>query len=122
MADLAERLAQLLDLVAAIAEQRPLPPVWMGGFFSPGAFITATRQAVAARRECSLEDLALRVRVGDKEQLQGEEDTFVITRTWREGALRVPAASKASAPGLTTLPPMQRPCWRALPGSRTVSR
>lgn len=121
MADFAERLTQLLDLVAAIAGQRALPPVWMGGFFSPGAFITATRQAVAARRECSLEDLALHVRVGDKEQLQGEEDTFVITRTC---GLRVPLLAASSGPCADDhLPrPAQRPCWRARPGSRTASR
>ena len=34
-------------------------PLWLGGLFAPEAFITATRQEVSQRLECSLEELTL---------------------------------------------------------------
>ena len=37
-------------------------PLWLGGLFAPEAFITATRQEVSQRLECSLEELTLQGR------------------------------------------------------------
>jgi dynein heavy chain 1, cytosolic len=57
--DLARRLAQL-DSLAEIDNLANVE-VWLGGLFFPEAYITATRQAVAHRKQWSLETLDLRL-------------------------------------------------------------
>ena len=57
--DLARRLAQL-DSLAEIDNLANVE-VWLGGLFFPEAYITATRQVVAHRKQWSLETLYLRL-------------------------------------------------------------
>ena len=42
--------------------------VWIGGLFTPEAFITATRQSVAQSRNWSLEELVLSFTVYDDDE------------------------------------------------------
>ncbi|RKP12605.1 dynein heavy chain domain-containing protein [Piptocephalis cylindrospora] len=68
--------------------------VWLGGLFNPGAFITATRQAVAQRHAWSLEELTLRLDLSSGEEDEGaegggmkhEEDRFAVSGLRLEGA------------------------------------
>lgn len=63
--DLAKRLAHLEDLSAPGPKTGPsASPYWLGGMFSPDAFITASRQHVAQALSCSLEELKLSLVVG----------------------------------------------------------
>lgn len=59
IADLARRLSQL-DGIAGMDNLGNIE-VWLGGLFYPEAYITATRQAVAHRKQWSLETLSLRL-------------------------------------------------------------
>lgn len=68
--DFAARLAQL----QTIATSTPNQSVWLGGLFQPEAFVTATRQAIAHKDGCSLEQLVLQL---DVEQNNGA-DAFVV--------------------------------------------
>ncbi|KAI7858782.1 dynein heavy chain [Circinella umbellata] len=69
MADLKSRLEQ----VESIAHETSYGDieVWTGGLFSPEAYITATRQAIAQRNKWSLEELILEVDIGSQKQEQG---------------------------------------------------
>jgi dynein heavy chain 1 len=62
IADLARRLAQL-DSITGMDNLNDVE-VWLGGLFYPEAYITATRQAVAHRKQWSLETLHLRLDIG----------------------------------------------------------
>lgn len=65
--DFAKRLSHLEALNRAGASSgKDVLAYWLGGFFSPDAFITATRQHVASALSCSLEELQLTLVVGDK--------------------------------------------------------
>ncbi|KAJ3411544.1 hypothetical protein HDV05_002063 [Chytridiales sp. JEL 0842] len=56
--DFNRRLEQLQSLASSSS---PLQlPIWLGGLFSPEAYITAFRQAVAQKKQLSLEQLHLR--------------------------------------------------------------
>lgn len=55
------RLAQL----ERIGGTTGLDSAWLGGFFQPEAYITATRQAVAHARGWSLEQLVLHLEMED---------------------------------------------------------
>lgn len=57
--DLSRRLSQL-DSIAGMDNLNNVE-VWLGGLFYPEAYITATRQAVAHRKQWSLETLSLRL-------------------------------------------------------------
>ena len=63
--DLAQRLAQLQEVIAAAKGGGPASlrggDYWIGGLFNPDAFITATRQCVAQANFWSLEDLKLKL-------------------------------------------------------------
>jgi len=64
-------------------------PLWLGGLFAPEAFITATRQEVSQRLECSLEELTLKVTIGgESEDLIADSDfgSFMVHRLNLEGA------------------------------------
>ncbi|KAG5186150.1 dynein heavy chain [Tribonema minus] len=97
--DLARRLAHLEALAAAPVGAPTRKRYWLGGLFSPEAFVTATRQHVAQLRRCSLESLTLRFSVGgaradaaaEAEADGGAADadadaTFLITGLLLEGA------------------------------------
>ena len=49
--------------------------LWLGGFFFPEAFMTATRQATSQRHKWSLDELTLQIKVGS----QPDEDSFVVS-------------------------------------------
>jgi len=64
-------------------------PLWLGGLFAPEAFITATRQEVSQRLECSLEELTLQVSIGgESEAALADSDfgSFMVHRLNLEGA------------------------------------
>ncbi|PIC53068.1 hypothetical protein B9Z55_002921 [Caenorhabditis nigoni] len=62
MADLNTRLKQLMHIGAADNLKRET--FWLGGTFSPEAYITATRQQVAQANTWSLEQLNLHIHIG----------------------------------------------------------
>ncbi|KAJ8651627.1 hypothetical protein O0I10_012803 [Lichtheimia ornata] len=78
IADLNSRLEQ----VASIAQETNLDQmqVWMGGLFSPEAYITASRQATAQRHKWSLEELVLEVDIGA--ECDGQQPGYYI-RGWK---------------------------------------
>ncbi|OQR92538.1 dynein heavy chain [Achlya hypogyna] len=59
--DLARRLAQLQALAPMPANEllQSADGIWLGGLVAPEAFVTATRQVLAAELRCSLDELAL---------------------------------------------------------------
>ncbi|KAJ1541096.1 hypothetical protein HK405_010895, partial [Cladochytrium tenue] len=57
-------------------------PVWIGGLFTPEAYITASRQAVAQKNQWSLEELRLEVAVTD----EPGANAFILTGMKLEGA------------------------------------
>ena len=69
VADLAQRLAQLDEVTRTDSFERFA--VTLGLLFTPGAYLTATRQAVARRTRVSLENLRLDLRVNDDGQASG---------------------------------------------------
>ncbi|KAK0531052.1 dynein heavy chain [Tilletia horrida] len=69
IADLAQRLAQL-EAVSKEARYERFS-VTLGLLFAPGAYLTATRQAVAHRTRTSLENLRLELRVNDGGRAEG---------------------------------------------------
>ncbi|KAI8818344.1 dynein heavy chain [Fimicolochytrium jonesii] len=63
--------------------------IWIGGFFMPEAFITATRQSLAHVHKCSLEELQLDVgivRQGQATSAIKDETRFVLTGLGIDGA------------------------------------
>lgn len=63
--DLAKRLAHLEGLSQPGAKTgEGASPYWLGGLFSPDAFVTASRQHVARTLSCSLDELKLSLVVG----------------------------------------------------------
>lgn len=61
VSSLQARLAQL-DKIAGAGD---VDSVWLGGFFQPEAYVTATRQAVAHAKGWSLEQLELHLEMED---------------------------------------------------------
>jgi len=60
--------------------------IWVGGLFSPEAFMTATRQVVAQANSWALETLTLDVSVSDKPiQPTAKDHTFVVIGLTLEG-------------------------------------
>ncbi|CAM9805076.1 unnamed protein product, partial [Ectocarpus sp. 8 AP-2014] len=58
--DLVKRLDHLASVSKAGPKTGPnATPYWLGGLFSPDAFVTASRQHVAGALSCSLDELAL---------------------------------------------------------------
>lgn len=54
--------------------------VWLGGLFTPEAYITATRQYVAQANAWSLEELTLEIQAAaDFNQLKMDECSFGVT-------------------------------------------
>ncbi|TPX59802.1 hypothetical protein PhCBS80983_g02245 [Powellomyces hirtus] len=85
MADFVQRLDQLDVISKSGRYDHQLPPVWAGGLFIPEAFITATRQAVAHIRKCSLEELLLDVSIAETGASAANEE-FNMTGLRLEGA------------------------------------
>ncbi|KAJ1950224.1 dynein heavy chain, partial [Linderina macrospora] len=72
VADFGARLDQVSQLGARITQHSgdvvdavQRESVWIGGLMYPEAFITATRQAVAKKLQCSLEELSIGLQIGE---------------------------------------------------------
>lgn len=93
--DLAERLKHASELGERLPAHSATPeqvvatvqkaPVWLGGLVYPEAFVTATRQAVAKRMQCSLEELTIGLAL-DTEGVSEPEFAFAISGLRIEGA------------------------------------
>ena len=81
IADLAQRLKQLSE----VARETRLDgfSVQLGLLFSPGAYMTATRQAVAHRASVSLEHLLLQLKINER---PGDTGGFALESLKLEGA------------------------------------
>lgn len=67
--DLGKRIGHLESVSKPGAKSGPdASPYWLGGLFSPDAFVTASRQHVARALSCSLEELKLSLVVGPAEE------------------------------------------------------
>jgi len=53
--------------------------IWLGGFFTPEAYLTAIRQCVAQSNNWSLEELVLSVEFNDSINTETSTDGFGIT-------------------------------------------
>lgn len=90
--DFAERVKQLAGIAKQFAEQG-LPclkecVVWLGGLFTPEAYITATRQYVAQTNSWSLEELVLDVSVYENvAQVKLDQHCFGLTGLKLQGAV-----------------------------------
>ncbi|CAM9106263.1 unnamed protein product [Ectocarpus fasciculatus] len=88
--DLAKRLDHLTSVSKAGPKTGPsATPYWLGGLFSPDAFVTASRQHVAGALSCSLDELALSLVVGPHEETSTDEGSsmaFPIIGLVLEGA------------------------------------
>ena len=52
--------------------------IWLGGLFTPEAYITATKQYVAKAKSWSLEQLTMKMSVAESEQVTTSDTSFVI--------------------------------------------
>ena len=86
LTDLGKRALQLQALQALDVPALGRHGVWLGGLFSPEAFVTATRQAVAQARGCGLDSLRMEVTIGDGDADAGSDSAFRITDLTLEGA------------------------------------
>ena len=75
LVDFGKRVTQLQELCTCGVQQLGRHGVWLGGLFSPEAFVTATRQAVAQQLRCGLESLRMVVTIGEQDV---GDATFVI--------------------------------------------
>jgi dynein heavy chain 1 len=92
-----EQLDHLQDNISNIASMG----VWLGGLFSPEAFVTATRQLTAQHHSWALEQLELEVQLGSEST---EEDCFTICDLNLENATVSGAAIKSSDDITTVIP------------------
>ena len=71
--DLGKRIIHVESVSKPGAKSGPgASPYWLGGLFSPDAFVTASRQHVARALSCSLEELKLSLVVGPAEENNAE--------------------------------------------------
>ncbi|VDL72361.1 unnamed protein product [Nippostrongylus brasiliensis] len=87
MVDFNERVKQLIRIGASDNLKRE--EVWLGGTFSPEAYVTATRQQVAQANTWSLEQLHLHVMIGrtdrlDVVRLTGSPQQFIFSHLGME--------------------------------------
>ena len=90
--DFAERIRQMSIVTKQFAEQGSMAlknsVVWLGGLFTPEAYITATRQYVAQANSWSLEELALKINVYESiEEAKMDECSFALTGLKLQGAV-----------------------------------
>ncbi|KAJ3135949.1 hypothetical protein HK100_002228 [Physocladia obscura] len=78
--DLSNRLAQISQISGLESSEYVKTPIWLGGLFTPEAYVTATMQTVAQREGWSLEELQLSVIIGET-----KEDGFELTGIRIEG-------------------------------------
>jgi dynein heavy chain 1 len=77
MTDFVKRCEQMAKISKTAAEQFCGVDIWLGGLQSPEAFVAATRQAVAQAHSWSLEDVELRITVGDTSSNRADSYTFL---------------------------------------------
>jgi dynein heavy chain 1 len=63
--DFSRRIEHMQKVSASKPSEYENMSFWLGGFFTPEAFVAATRQAVAQKHSWSLESLELKVAVDD---------------------------------------------------------
>lgn len=106
--DFAKRVEQLqkIGLLANSGEDLQNVHVWIGGLFSPEAFITATRQAVAQAHEWALEKLVLSldVRSSGSDLPQHSNQNFFLTDVRVDGATIKKHSLQFSEEAFTILP------------------
>jgi dynein heavy chain 1 len=90
--DFVERIKQLERVSQAFEEQGLYAlrkvQVWLGGLFTPEAYITATRQLVAQTNSWSLEELSINTQVFDENaKIILDESSFAITGLKLQGAV-----------------------------------
>lgn len=89
--DFTERIKQLARVSQAFEEQGLFAlrkvQVWLGGLFTPEAYITATQQLVAQTNSWSLGELSLNIQVYDENEKILEENSFAITGLKLQGAV-----------------------------------
>jgi len=89
--DFSERVKQMAAISKQFAEHGSISlknsVVWLGGLFTPEAYITATRQFVAQANSWSLEELLLEIKVFDDPlDSKLDECSFAITGLKLQGA------------------------------------
>jgi len=90
--DVARRVEQSQRLLGLPAEKYGQTPIWLGGLFSPEAFVAASRQAVAQGRTWSLEQVHLQVTVNDNTPAQDSftfEGLKLFGAVWSGNALAI---------------------------------
>lgn len=93
--DFAERIRQFQAICQQFVETGGLSAlktyvVWLGGLFTPEAYITATRQYVAQSNSWSLEELVLDIKVvDDMSQAKLDSCSFGVTGLKLQGAVCV---------------------------------
>ncbi|TYZ65491.1 hypothetical protein PybrP1_001542, partial [[Pythium] brassicae (nom. inval.)] len=104
LADFARRIHQLGALATIAPEQLLQTPggIWLGGLFSPEAFVTAARQSVAAALACSLDELELVAEIA----ASGHVGSFGVRGLQLEGASWGAAAAGAILPSDTIRNPL----------------
>jgi len=99
--DFAKRVEHMSRIVYTAPKDYSKINIWLGGLFSPEAFVAATRQAVASEHKWSLETLYLRVSVNDKTL---SEDGFsfdgltLYGSAWKDNALAISQEVSCSLP------------------------
>jgi dynein heavy chain 1 len=90
--DFSERIKQMAAISKQFAEQGldslKSCVVWLGGLFTPEAYITATRQFVAQSHSWSLEELQLEITVYEnRAQVSLDQCSFALTGLKLQGAI-----------------------------------
>ncbi|KAJ5078911.1 intein-containing cytoplasmic dynein 1 heavy chain 1 precursor [Anaeramoeba ignava] len=83
--DFSKRIKQLQKII--LSKNYCLDGIWLGGLFSPEAFITATRQSAAQSNMWSLETLKLEIEIGKFTQSKFKNTSFFVDDFTLEGAI-----------------------------------
>jgi len=99
--DFAKRVEHIAKISQTPIKEYEKMNIWLGGLFSPEAFVAATRQAVAQNHNWSLETLYLKVTVDDK-SLGADGFSFdgltLYGSAWKENALAISNEASTSLP------------------------
>jgi dynein heavy chain 1 len=102
--DLARKVDQVQKIIQTPAEKYGTISMWLGGLFSPEAFVAASRQTVARAQSWSLEQVHLQVSVNDTSDNKNSftfEGLKLHGAKWLKGALAI-ANDKAVFPLAST--------------------
>jgi len=101
--DLSRRIEHMQKIAATTIAQYGHISIWLGGFFTPEAFVAATRQAVAQAHSWSLEALYLRVTVNDTTPAVDSftfEGMTLYGASWKDGALAIGSDMSCALPAV----------------------